>query len=332
MDSIFLTGATGCTGMGVLKYLLSRGYNEIYALVRKEPENPLPKIKYIVGDLTDKQRLNEIFSEIHVDHIWHLAAAVHRSVKRNEFFTINAGGTRNLLEAAINNGVKTFSYTSTTGVYGRIKDSPTTEEHRVKPWGIYSKSKYEAEQIISAMCKEKGIEGNILRLPMILGKGDRHVYPVIGKFIKRNLLPILGRPNHKISIVHPYDVGKALETVTNSNSKNCDIYHTVSCNVTWRELIREIEKNLVGKSRLKFYLPYPIFFLAVWAFEAISRAFFPKKEPHVNREYAQMVGREWVFDITKLEKLGYKPMMEREAIIKDTIYPEDVPIPLKASI
>ena len=327
MDSIFVTGATGCTGTGILKYLVSRGYDDIYALVRKEPKESITNVKYIVGDLTNKERLDEIFTEIHVDHIWHTAAAVHRSVKRNQFFTINVEGTRNLLEAAINNGVKTFSYTSTAGVYGRIKETPTKENHRVKPWGIYSKSKLEAERIVSNACKEQGIKCNILRLPMILGKGDRHVYPVVGKLAKINLLPILGKPNHKISIAHPYDVGRALEVVTNSRNSNCDIYHIVSCNVTWRELLTEIETQLVGKSRFKFYLPYPIFFLAVWAFEALSRTFIPRKEPIVNREYAQMIGREWVFDTSKLEKLGYKPLMETKTIIQDTIYSEEFPVP-----
>ena len=167
---------------------------------------------------------------------------------------------------------------------------------------------------------------------MIIGKGDRHVYPVIGKFIKRNLLPIIGRPNHKISIVHPYDVGRALEIVSNSDNKNCDVYNIVSCNISWKELITEFEKQLTGKNRFKLYLPYPIFFFAVWAFEAISRAFFPNKEPVVNREYARMVGKEWIFDISKLKNMGYEPMMIREAIIKDTVLPEDIPIPLKVSI
>ncbi|NPD88176.1 MAG: NAD(P)-dependent oxidoreductase [Asgard group archaeon] len=328
MDSIFVTGANGCTGKGVLKYLLSRGYTEIYALVRKEPEEPLTNVDYIVGDLTDKQRLDEIFSDIHVDHIWHMAAAVHRSVKRNEYFTINVDGTKNLLEAAINNGVKTFSYTSTASIYGRIKNSPTTEEHRLKPHGIYTKSKYKAEQTIIEVCKERGIKGNILRLPMILGKEDRHVYPVIGKFIKRNLLPILGKPDHRFSIVHPYDVGRALEVVSNSNKVKCDVFNTISCDVTWKELIKDIEMHTIGRNRFRFYLPYPIFFFAVWAFEAISRVFFPKKEPVVNREYARMVGKEWVFDISKLEKLGFKPIMQREEIIEDLTHPEDFPVPL----
>ncbi|MHA1954776.1 MAG: NAD-dependent epimerase/dehydratase family protein, partial [Candidatus Heimdallarchaeaceae archaeon] len=250
----------------------------------------------------------------------------------DQYFEINVDGTRNLLDAAINNGVKTFSYTSTASVYGRLKITPATENHRVKPHGIYTKSKYNAEQIILDLCKEKGIKGNILRLPMILGKDDRHVYPVIGRFVKKNLLPILGRPGHRFSIVHPYDVGRALEVVSNTTKNNSGVYNTVSCNVTWRELIGDLEKHVIGRNRFRLYLPYPIFFFVVWAFEAISRVFSPKKEPVVNREYARMVGKEWIFDTSRLENLGFASSMQREEIVRDLVYPEDFPVPLKASI
>ncbi|MHA2358273.1 MAG: hypothetical protein ACXABK_05850, partial [Candidatus Heimdallarchaeaceae archaeon] len=101
----------------------------------------------------------------------------------------------------------------------------------------------------------------------------------------------------------------------------------VSCNVTWKELIVDFEKHLIGKKRFKYRLPYPLFFAGVAAYEGISTIVSPRKEPVVNREYAQMVGREWVFDTSKIEKLGYKPIMEREEIIKDVIYPETIPVP-----
>jgi len=329
MDSLLVTGATGCTGKGILQYLLSQGYEDIYALVRKNPKEPFPNINYIEGDLRDKERLTKIMSDYVVHHIWHTAAAVHRSVKRKEFYEINTKGTMNLLEAAIKNGTKSFSYTSTAGVYGKIKETPVTEDHNTKPWGKYSQSKLKAEQAIKETTSELGISGNILRLPMILGKGDRHVFPVIGKLIKLNLLPILGNPNHNISIVHPYDVARALEIVTDAKSKNCETFHVVSCNVTWRELIVDIEKHLVGKKRFKYRLPYPLFFAGVSVYEGISTVIAPRKEPVVNREYAQMVGREWVFDTKKIEKLGFKPIMDREEIIKDVVYPEPIPVPIK---
>ena len=329
MLNVLVTGASGCSGKGVLHYLTSRGYQDVKALVRKFPEEPVPSVEYVTGDITEEQRMAEILKENSIEHIWHLAAAVHRSVKKNQFFTINAYGTQKLLEAAINSGIKSFTYSSTTGVYGRIKEIPVKEDHRTKPWGIYSKSKLKAEQIIQEKCEESGIAGNILRLPMILGKGDRHVFPVISKLIKYNFLPLLGNPKHRISIAHPYDIAKAFEVVTNANPSRNDIYHVTSCDLTWKELIYEIEKQLYGKKRFKFYVPYLVFFLGTWAYEAIYSILSPLREPVINREYAQMVGREWTFDIDKIKKLGFEPIMKKEEIIKDIISEEVIPIPSK---
>jgi UDP-glucose 4-epimerase len=327
MLNILVTGASGCSGKGILHYLTSRGYKDVKALVRKLPEDPVPSVEYITGDITDEQRMGEILKENGIEHIWHLAAAVHRSVKKNQFFTINAYGTQKLLEAAKDSGIKTFTYSSTTGVYGRLKETPVKENHRTKPWGVYSKSKLKAEEIIREKCDEFGIAGNILRLPMILGKGDRHVYPVMNKLIKVNLLPLLGNPKHRISIAHPYDIAKAFETVTKASLKNNDIYHVVSCDLTWKELIREMEIQAIGKKRFKYFVPYTIFFLGVWAYEAIHSILSPLREPVINREYAQMVGREWTFDIEKIKKLGFEPIMKKEEIIKDLVTGEFVPVP-----
>ncbi len=328
MLNVLVTGASGCSGKGVLQYLTSRGYQDFKALVRKLPEEPVPSVDYVTGDITDEQRMVEILKENGIDHIWHLAAAVHRSVKKDQFFTINAYGTQKLLEAGINSGIKSFTYSSTTGVYGRIKENPPIKEnHRTKPWGIYSKSKLKAEQIILQKCEESGISGNILRLPMILGKGDRHVYPVLGKLIKVNFLPLLGNPKHRISIAHPYDIARAFEVVTKANPKNNDIYHVTSCDVTWKELIYEIEQQLYDKKRFKFYVPYLIFFLGSWAYEAIYSIFSPLREPVINREYAQMVGREWTFDTSKIQKVGFKPIMDIKEIVTDLVHSDIIPVP-----
>ena len=326
MPRILVTGATGCTGSGVLKYLTAKGYEDIKALVRKMPEEPLPNVDYVIGDITDKERMKEILNDNGIDSIWHTAAAVHRSARRSDYMPINRDGTRNLLDAATNSDVKYFNYTSTTGVYGKILETPVNENHRVKPWGSYSQSKLEAEQIIKEGCDETGIQGGILRLPMILGKGDRHTYPVIGKLIKINLMPIVGKPNHQISIVHPYDVGRALELLNGNKTKEFDTFNVVSCNVSFKDLVLNIEKHLVGKKRFKYRLPYALFFFGSWIYEILQLT-FARKEPIVNRDYAQMVGKEWIFDTSKIEKLGYKSLMEKNDILKDLIFPEHYPIP-----
>ncbi len=327
MVGILVTGASGCTGMGVLHYLNAKGYSNIFGMVRKSPTDPIQGVKYVIGDLTDKQSIINILKENEIDTIWHLAAAVHRNVKKKDFNKVNFEGTNNVIQAAIDYKIKHIIFASTTAVYGKIIESPAKENHRLKPRGLYADSKLNSEILIKIMCEENGIKGSILRIPLILGKHDRHFYPVVSKLVKVNIMPILGNSKHEVSIVHPYDIGQAFEILTKNGSDEIECYNIVSCNRSFKDLILVMEEHLVGKKRFKYNLPYPIFYVAVWMFERIHWFVSPRKQPLINREYARMVGKEWIFATDKLERLGYTPMMNLEEIVKDTVFDELYPVP-----
>ncbi len=327
MDRILVTGASGCTGLGVLHYLTSKGYTTVFGMVRKKPQEKIPEVNYVIGDLTDRESITEILKKNEIDTIWHIGAAVHRHVKKKDFARVNFKGTSNVIQAAINSGVKTIIFASTTAVYGKIVDSPASEEHQIKPKGLYAKSKMNAEVLIKLQCEENGIKGSIVRIPIILGKHDRHFFPVVGKLVKANIMPIIGKPMHKVSIVHPYDIGQAFEILSQKSTKEIESYNICSCNSPFKELILSIEKQLIGKKRFKYYVPYFLVFIIFWLYEIIQWTFAPRKQPIINREYARMIGKEWIFDIDKLKQLGYTPSMNIENIIEDVLTEELYPVP-----
>ncbi|MHA1401337.1 MAG: hypothetical protein ACTSQE_13395, partial [Candidatus Heimdallarchaeaceae archaeon] len=63
---------------------------------------------------------------------------------------------------------------------------------------------------------------------------------------------------------------------------------------------------------------YPILKLGALMFELISRLIKPQIEPLFNREYAQMIGRNWIFSIEKISKLGYEPKVGLDEMIEDS--------------
>ncbi len=328
MTRILVTGATGCSGKGVLHYLLSHGYTDLTGLVRKIPDDSFSDVKYIQGDITNKGTLTKMFKEEQFESIWHLAGAVHPHTKKELFHKINVEGTQNVLEAAIEADVKSFLYTSSIAVYGKIEENPISEEHRIKPLGNYAKSKVESEYIIKTLSEDVGIKGGIARLPTVLGKDDRHFYPIVGKLVNANLFPILGNPDHNFSIIHPYDIGRALESIQKSNSSKIDSFNAISCDVSLKKMILDIEMHLKGKNRFKYYVPYPIVYFGAWLVEMFTHIFTPRKDPLFNREYAQLIGKECTMSIDKLKRLGYTPLMNQEKIFQDMIYPDPVPVPL----
>jgi nucleoside-diphosphate-sugar epimerase len=328
MTKILVTGATGCSGKGILHYLLSHGYTDLSGLVRKIPEDSFADVEYIVGDITNKDALSKLFKENQFESVWHLAGAVHPHTKKELFHKINVKGTQNVLESAIESGVKSFFFTSSIAVYGKIEETPINEEHRIKPLGNYAQSKVEAENIVKTLSEDVGIKGGIVRLPVVLGKDDRHFYPIVGKLVNANIFPIMGNPNHNFSIIHPYDIGRALETILNANMSKIESFNAISCDVSLKELIMDIEMHLKGKNRFKYYVPYPLVYFGAWLLEMITHIVTPRKDPVFNREYAQLIGKECTMNMDKLKGLGYTPLMNQEKIFQDMIYPDPVPVPL----
>lgn len=114
---ILITGGTGSWGHELVSQLLEK-YSEIKEIriysrgehkqveMRQELENN-SKLKFIIGDVRDKNILN--YAMKGADLVFHLAALKHVPVCEEntwEAVLTNVNGTQNVIEAAINNGVK----------------------------------------------------------------------------------------------------------------------------------------------------------------------------------------------------------------------------------
>lgn len=120
--TLLITGGTGSFGNAVLnRYIDSDIFNEIRIFSRDEKKqddmrNRLnnPKVKFFIGDIREKCSIDEVMPG--VDCIFHAAAL--KQVPSCEFFPLQAVktnilGTANLLESAINHGVKKVVVLST---------------------------------------------------------------------------------------------------------------------------------------------------------------------------------------------------------------------------
>lgn len=112
--TLLITGGTGSFGNAVLSRFLDSGLREIRILSRDEKKQDdirkrygHPKLKFYIGDVRDHQ---SVLSAVRgVDFIFHAAAL--KQVPSCEFYPLeavktNVLGTENVLEAAINCGVK----------------------------------------------------------------------------------------------------------------------------------------------------------------------------------------------------------------------------------
>ena len=105
-----VTGGGGFLGRAIVEQLLERG-DEVVLLSRGRYEAvEALGARGVQHDLRQREGLEKHLEG--VDVVFHVASKTGVWGPREEFFSINVGGTENLLDAARAAGVKRFVYTS----------------------------------------------------------------------------------------------------------------------------------------------------------------------------------------------------------------------------
>lgn len=145
--TIIVTGGSGFIGTAICTLLVQAGHNVIN-LDRKKKD--IEGVTLYPFDI-DNHQVKGIIQLVRPDSIIHLAAdhEVGRSVTEpGIFYANNVANTINLLNCAVEAGVKEFIYSSSSSVYGDTNVIPTTESEACDPQSPYARTKYMVEQIL----------------------------------------------------------------------------------------------------------------------------------------------------------------------------------------
>lgn len=163
---VFVTGGSGFLGINLIRELLKQNYEVVsYDLVKFEYEDCKDKITSIQGDIRNIRKLKQAMRGC--QYVVHCAAALP-SYTKQEIYTTDIDGTRNVLKVAYQYKVKRFVDISTTAVYGIYDHVPLLEDdilHGVGPYGI-AKIKAEEECL---KYRKKGMTLSILRPMTFVG-------------------------------------------------------------------------------------------------------------------------------------------------------------------
>ena len=160
MKKALITGITGQDGSYLAEFLLAKGY-EVHGIKRrsslintnridhiyKEPHNKDVKLFLHHGDLSDGMNIARLVQTIEPDEIYNLAAMshVHVSFETPEYTgNVDALGTLRILEAVRFLGMteKTKIYhASTSELFGKVRETPQTEETPFHPRSPYAVAK-----------------------------------------------------------------------------------------------------------------------------------------------------------------------------------------------
>ena len=185
---ILLTGGTGLLGSHLL-YALLKNNKQVTAIRRSvqhmpevrqvflhytdNPDELLGKVNWITADMLNYQDVMEAMEGI--DEVYHCAAIVcFDMAKRREMIKSNTEGTANLVNAALEKGVRKFLHVSSTSAVGRPAGDELADETMI--WSEsrantgYSVSKFRSEMEVWRGIQE-GLNAVIVNPSIILGPG-----------------------------------------------------------------------------------------------------------------------------------------------------------------
>lgn len=215
--NIIVTGGAGFIGSALIRYLIINTDHKILnidKLTYAANQTSLDSVKnhknysFKKEDITNKEKIYQIFEDFQPDLIFHLAAESHvdNSIKTPlEFVNTNVYGTAVLLESAYNfwnkcdkNKKETFRFLhiSTDEVYGSLKPNEFFyEDSPYDPSSPYSASKASSDHLVRAWIKTYGFPALVTNCSNNYGPYQNYeklIPLVITNALKGKNIPIYG--------------------------------------------------------------------------------------------------------------------------------------------
>ena len=264
----FVTGGTGKIGQFLVRRLTSLGFF-VKVLTRKETNPWLrnDKVQIIKGDISDEAILRKEIPKC--GYVFHLA--VYQNIndrKKDLFLKVNIEGVKNILNSALNSGIKKILYVSTINVF-----KPTGKAEADESWPLkvssegdyYAQTKLEALAFVHKM-KEKlpiviayptaviDLNDFSSAAPEQLGRFQKFLWEKIGGGVPGGLVSRVGPGDRIFNYVVVEDLVEGL-VLAALNGKPGEGYILGGENIAVKDYLKAASKR-AGKSAPDFRIPF----------------------------------------------------------------------------
>jgi UDP-glucose 4-epimerase len=165
---VLVTGGAGYIGSITVEQLIKAGEEVVVFdnLYQGHQAAVHPDAVFVQGDLADKAAIDAVMREHQPDGIMHFASytLVGESVEKPfMYLRDNVVNGLNLLESAVEHGVRRFILSSTANLFDDPEQMPIAETERIVPGSPYGESKYLIERNLEWMDKLYGLKYACLR-------------------------------------------------------------------------------------------------------------------------------------------------------------------------
>jgi UDP-glucose 4-epimerase len=171
--AILVTGGAGYIGSHVVQQLAAAG-ERIVVLdnLGRGFRQAVTAGTLVVGDVGDHALVSRLLKEHQIDTVMHFAAhtIVPESVAEPlKYYGNNTCGTRSLLQACLENGVKHVVFSSTAAVYGMPAEGYADETSPTQPINAYGTSKLMSEWMLRDVAAASSLRYVALRYFNVAG-------------------------------------------------------------------------------------------------------------------------------------------------------------------
>lgn len=231
---LVVTGGGGWFGRSFLASIaetpLSIPVDEVRVFVQHAGDVPavlasLPDAKVYVGDVRSSSDLDELFAGLDQVNLVHSAAVIHPAAVE-DFFTINADGTRNVVSTALGHGLRRMVHVSSNSPIGT---NPSPEEvfrdnEPYNPYYGYGKSKMQAELIVQELLGAADVPGTIVRPPWFYGPYQPERQARFLKTVRLGKFPLVGKGLNKRSMVYTDNLALGVRLAAQSDRPGVGTY------------------------------------------------------------------------------------------------------------
>ncbi len=245
-----VTGSTGCVGANLCEALIGEGIEVVGLRRSTSPDDATTDLdlNFVTGDIMQPETLRPAVKG--VDWVFHVAAiSDYWHTDPDLIYRVNVEGSRNVMQAALEAGVRRFVLTSSVAALGFPPDhSAVLDESarfNIAPGDFpYGHSKHLAEGVMAEYV-EKGLDAVSVLPAAVLGPRDLKY--VGGEIIIQALRGIPAMPHGGLNYIDARDVAQGHIGAAQRGTTG-ERYILAGHNLTHHELLTEINAVLGTKT------------------------------------------------------------------------------------
>ncbi|MBZ0293340.1 MAG: NAD-dependent epimerase/dehydratase family protein [Anaerolineae bacterium] len=311
--SYLITGGAGFLGINMVRYLLERGHRVTSLDIADFSYPERDQITEVRGDIRDRAKVDEAMQGI--DIVIHTAAALPL-YKKEDIYTTDIEGTRNILDSALEHDVERFIQISSTAVYGVPDHHPLYEDDPMVGVGAYGEAKILAEEICMEY-RKRGMCVSIIRPKSFIGPERLGVFALLYDWAKDGKgFPIPGKGDNLYQYLDVEDLCDAIYLCATLDKEKVNDTFNIGAKEygTFRD---DFQAVLDYAGYGKKVIPVPTE-PAIWVLRILDQLNLSPLYPWV---YETAVKESFV-SIEKAERvMGYKPKYSnKDALIRNYVW------------